>query len=43
MVFTIIQLNPFWFAVKEAAIPLLIGAFVLASAWSKKASYIAPT
>ena len=35
-VFTIIQLNPFWFAVKEAAIPLLIGAFVLASAWSKK-------
>ena len=35
-IFTVIQLNPFWFAVKEAAIPLLIGLFVLGSAWSKK-------
>lgn len=26
----------FWFAVKEAAFPALIGAFVLASAWTKK-------
>ena len=34
-VFTIIQLNPFWFAVKEAAIPALIGVFVLGSVWTK--------
>jgi len=34
-VFTIIQLNPFWFAVKEAAIPALIGIFVLGSVWTK--------
>ena len=34
-VFTIIQLNPFWFAVKEAAIPAMIGVFVLGSIWTK--------
>ena len=34
-VFTIIQLNPFWFAVKEAAIPAMIGIFVLGSIWTK--------
>ena len=34
-VFTIIQLNPFWFAVKEAAIPALIGIFVMGSVWTK--------
>lgn len=31
-----IGINGFWFAVKEAAFPLLIGIFVLASSWSKK-------
>lgn len=31
-----IGINGFWFAVKEAAFPLLIGIFVLASSWGKK-------
>ncbi len=33
---TILALGGTWFAVKEAAFPLLIGAFVLGSSWSKK-------
>ncbi len=34
--FGLFKLEGFWFAVKEAAIPLLIGAAVLGSAWTKK-------
>ncbi|MEI7974020.1 MAG: VC0807 family protein [Bdellovibrio sp.] len=34
--FALAGLNGFWFAVKEAAFPLLIGIFVLGSAWSSK-------
>lgn len=32
----LLELDGFWFAVKEGAVPLLIGAFVFASAFSKK-------
>lgn len=32
---TILALGGLWFAVKEAAFPLLIGMFVLASSWTK--------
>lgn len=34
--FTLLTLDGVWFAVKEASFPLLIGAFVLASSYSKK-------
>lgn len=33
---TLMALGGIWFAVKEAAFPLLIGAFVFGSSWSKK-------
>ncbi len=33
---TLLTLGGIWFAVKEAAFPLLIGAFVLGSSWSDK-------
>ncbi len=35
-VLTILALGGIWFAIKEAAFPLLIGAFVLGSSFSKK-------
>jgi hypothetical protein len=34
--FGLFKLDGFWFAVKEAAIPLLIGVVVLGSTWTKK-------
>lgn len=33
---TLLALGGIWFAIKEAAFPLLIGIFVLISSWSKK-------
>jgi hypothetical protein len=33
---TLLALGGIWFAIKEAAFPLLIGAFVLGSAWTQK-------
>jgi intracellular septation protein A len=33
---TLLALGGMWFAVKEAAFPLLIGAFVLGSSWTQK-------
>jgi hypothetical protein len=33
---TLLSLGGIWFAIKEAAFPLLIGAFVFGSSWSKK-------
>jgi len=35
-VFGLLSLSGFWFAVKEAAIPLLIGTVVLVSQWTSK-------
>lgn len=32
----LLKLDPFWFAVKEAAVPTLIGLTVLVSQWSRK-------
>lgn len=32
----LLKLEPFWFAVKEAVVPMLIGLTVLASQWSRK-------
>jgi hypothetical protein len=32
----LLKLDPFWFAVKEAAVPTLIGLTVLVSQWTKK-------
>ncbi|AOS43400.1 intracellular septation protein A [Lacunisphaera limnophila] len=32
----LLRLDPFWFAVKEAAVPTLIGLTVLVSQWTKK-------
>ncbi len=34
--FAVLKLDGFWFVVKEASIPLMLGIFVLASAFSKK-------
>ena len=33
---SLLKLDPFWFAVKEAVVPTLIGMTVLVSQWSKK-------
>lgn len=33
---SLLKLDPFWFAVKEAVVPLLIGGIVVGSQWTKK-------